>query len=68
MYFPKNVFIILWEVEVKSTVCMPGAMFATVQGSMGLAEFAPVQRRSTEENYRGEEHGSTTGKHHYWGA
>ena len=47
---------------------MPGAMFATVQGSTELAEFAPVQRRSTEERYRGEEHGSTTGKHHYWGA
>ena len=60
MYFPKNVFIILWEVEVKSTVCMPGAMFATVQGSLELAEFAPVQRRSTEEKYRGEVQGRRT--------
>ena len=39
---------------------MPGAMFATVQGSMELAEFAPVQRRSTEEKYRGVQQGSTT--------
>ena len=39
---------------------MPGAMFATVQGSMELAEFAPVQRRSTEENYRGEVQGRRT--------
>ena len=31
---------------------MPGAMFATVQGSMELAEFAPVQRRSTGEYNR----------------
>ena len=39
---------------------MPGAMFATVQGSMELAEFAPVQRRRTGEKYRGVQQGSTT--------
>ena len=39
---------------------MPGAMFATVQGSMELAEFAPVQRRSTEEKNMGVQQGSTT--------
>ena len=35
-------------------------MFATVQGSMELAEFAPVQRRSTGEKNMGVQQGSTT--------